>query len=167
MKKRGKPFEKGHKINVGRKYSLERNKKIAKALTGKKLSEITKEKIGRKSRGRTLNILSRQKISKANSGSKCHWWKGGISKNKEYISWLKNKRNRLKKIAIGSHTFGEWEILKAQYNWICPCCNKKKFLTEDHIVPLSRGGSDNIENIQPLCKSCNSKKHVKIVKYET
>ncbi|NBW09689.1 MAG: HNH endonuclease [Caulobacteraceae bacterium] len=28
----------------------------------------------------------------------------------------------------------------------------------DHIVPLSRGGTDARENLQPLCHSCHSKK---------
>ena len=68
----------------------------------------------------------------------------------------------------GSHTLGEWETLKAQYNWTCPACGKTELeikLTEDHIIPLSKGGSNNIENIQPLCGPCNSKKSTKIIIY--
>lgn len=68
----------------------------------------------------------------------------------------------------GSHTIGEWETLKAQYNWICPACGKPEpeiKLTEDHIIPLTKSGSDNIENIQPLCRRCNIVKMTKIIKY--
>lgn len=104
-------------------------------------------------------------------------WKGGTAKesskkwrkeHKEMLNFY-NKRRRARKTNNGGfHTLKEWETLKAQYNWTCPCCKRKEpeiKLTEDHIIPLSRGGSDNIENIQPLCSKCNSDKNTKIVAY--
>ncbi|MCR4305479.1 MAG: HNH endonuclease [Candidatus Daviesbacteria bacterium] len=101
------------------------------------------------------------------------WNKGlrtvSIEKRRKQKSFIENKRRAIKNNAEGSHTFGEWETLKAQYNWTCPCCHKSEpeiKLTQDHIVPLSKGGSNNIENIQPLCNSCNSKKWTQIIKYD-
>jgi 5-methylcytosine-specific restriction endonuclease McrA len=106
-----------------------------------------------------------------------HWgWHGAAPRSKAQKSWVKNKRNRiiyrLRGQGLG-HTYGEWELLKKQYNYTCPCCHKSEpfigqkslSLTEDHIIPLIKGGSDKIENIQPLCLSCNTKKHTQCVKY--
>ncbi|MCK9370340.1 HNH endonuclease [Candidatus Dojkabacteria bacterium] len=107
-------------------------------------------------------------IGKRYVGAKNHFWKGGIC-TKERIYFLNRRRYIMKKGAEGSHTLGEWELLKIQYGLICPCCKKSEpevVLTEDHIIPLSKGGSDFIENIQPLCGRCNCKKYTKIVKYE-
>ena len=40
-------------------------------------------------------------------------------------------------------------------------CQQIKPLTVDHVVPISKGGSNDISNIQPLCCNCNSKKNAK------
>lgn len=57
----------------------------------------------------------------------------------------------------GTHTKQEWKALCRKYGNRCLRCNHKGKLTKDHVYPLSWGGSDSIDNIQPLCRSCNSK----------
>lgn len=62
----------------------------------------------------------------------------------------------------GSHTTQEWIDLKKIYGNVCVKCGEKEYagnaLTIDHKVPVSKGGTNNIDNLQPLCKRCNSSK---------
>lgn len=78
-----------------------------------------------------------------------------------------NRRARLRG-AEGNFTYGEWSRLKAQYDYTCLRCKRKEpeiSLTQDHIIPLLLKGNNYISNIQPLCKSCNPSKGVKIERY--
>ncbi len=82
-----------------------------------------------------------------------------VKANPERIKHLKARRYARKKNAEGSHTYQEWRDLKIKNDYRCAECRERKILTKDHIIPLSKGGTDYIDNIQPLCRNCNSKKH--------
>lgn len=73
-----------------------------------------------------------------------------------------NRKRRMKRAgASGSHTPAEWIALVYRFQGHCLCCRQffgLKKLTADHVTPVSLGGSDDIANIQPLCKPCNSRK---------
>jgi len=60
------------------------------------------------------------------------------------------------------HTQEQWEEKKKQYNYRCFYCGGKvERLTRDHVIPLTKGGTDRIENIVPACWPCNRAKGVK------
>ncbi len=79
-----------------------------------------------------------------------------------------NRRRARKLAAGGTHTEEQWQSLKAFYNHKCLCCGKREpeiRLTRDHVIPLTKGGTDSIDNVQPLCARCNSKKNNKHIDY--
>lgn len=146
---------------------------------GKYYSEEIKIKMRRKHRPLT-DLEKKQRSETAirlglkppiMNGNKNYNWKNGISigeNKKAYQREHGRLRRSMTYNAMGSHTQEEWESLKKKYDYMCLCCKRYEpeiVLTEDHIIPLIKDGSDNIENIQPLCKSCNSRKHIKIISY--
>lgn len=93
-------------------------------------------------------------------------------KNRRQINWAKvreteRKHKERRRGANIIHTRDEWIALCDQYNNICLSCRRNIKLERDHIIPLSKGGDDHINNIQPLCRSCNAKKHDKTIDYRS
>lgn len=78
---------------------------------------------------------------------------------------MKTVRREAKKVgAKGTHTVGQWLNRVEYHGWRCRWCSKKltpKTLTKDHVIPLSKGGTNFASNLVPSCFSCNSSKQAK------
>lgn len=65
----------------------------------------------------------------------------------------------------GTYTLSEWKELCDRYDNRCLKCGEQKKLTVDHVLPISLGGANTIDNLQPLCDFCNKSKGAKHVDY--
>lgn len=61
--------------------------------------------------------------------------------------------------ADGQFTSSQWRALVVRYDGKCAYCGATGPLEVDHRIPLSRGGSNAIDNVLPACGSCNRAKH--------
>lgn len=139
---------------------------------GMKILKGSLAKLGKKNPmfGRVYTEKEKQKQKET---MRAYWDKRGRV-SKEHKRMIKKILDYKRKAKIkGQFTLNEWEKLKEKYHFTCPACGEKENemkwnkLTVDHINSLSKGGTNTIENIQPLCLSCNCKKNNKHnTKYE-
>ena len=110
------------------------------------------------------------KLKRANTNK---IWKENNPDKKNASDLRARHRRRARKLNNGSSFYKEEEVI-ALYGSICHICNKninlslprktsmegwENGLHIDHVVPLSRGGSDTLENVRPAHGACNLKKH--------
>ena len=91
-----------------------------------------------------------------------HANKSKIRIGKRRYSVTSHARRRARKLSAPRNdlTTKQWQTIKEHYHHSCVYCGKKpKRLTQDHITPLSKGGSHTLHNVIPACQSCNSRKH--------
>jgi|SRR3982751_3452862 len=67
--------------------------------------------------------------------------------------------DRKRRIAIPRKTI---QKVFSKYKRECTICGSTEKLEIDHIHPYSKGGTNDISNLQVLCKSCNIKKSNKV-----
>ena len=78
--------------------------------------------------------------------------------NKEKYAIHEQVRRALIMSTEHSYTEEEWNQTKISFDNKCAYCGKLEKLTQDHLIPLSKGGEYTINNIIPACSSCNSSK---------
>ena len=149
-----------HRVEARRKYQVEHREQIAeykKAWTKANSERAAAYKREYYERNRE-EVIARSE----------EWGKNNVEKVRQFKANTNRKRRAAKHASLGNFTAKEFQELCEGYGNRCLCCGAEGALLEaDHIVPLSRGGSDEIGNIQPLCGTCNRSKFVKTVDYRT
>jgi 5-methylcytosine-specific restriction endonuclease McrA len=95
--------------------------------------------------------------------------------NPEHAKLLNRRGSHVRRVRLrggtGSYSNEEWLNLLRQYDYKCLSCGHEHQetrwgrLTADHVIPISKGGSNTIDNIQPLCAHCNYTKYTNIIDY--
>ena len=78
-------------------------------------------------------------------------------------SWKNSLVNRSKKYNVECNITPEQlrQLMLESYGTTCKFCNKRldvNTLVLDHKIPISKGGTSNIENLQIICSTSNSMK---------
>lgn len=91
------------------------------------------------------------------------FWKAGYDFMGEGVTIRPEKTPPRKGLASS-----EWKAIRLQIaardGLVCHYCAaavKPSSFTVDHIVPVSKGGTDDLSNLVACCRPCNSKKGVK------
>lgn len=65
--------------------------------------------------------------------------------------------------APGTHSEADWQRILNRHGGQCAYCHAAPATVREHVVPLSRGGSNYIGNILPACLPCNSSKRDRLL----
>lgn len=89
-----------------------------------------------------------------------------IAKNRERHRTNQQRYESKLRGAAGYHTYQQWMARVKYYGWCCKYCRKEltfRTLEQDHIIPITKGGSNWPANLAPACRSCNASKSNKII----
>lgn len=171
---------KEHRIRGGESYKLKHNedsKRWAKLNPDKVRNNLKRWKINNPDKAKIQTKKYREnhkeqiRLYRFNNKEKYSiYYKEYYLINNEKFVEYRNKRRTWESLS-GYFTAQEWVDLCNKYDNKCLACGikskytKQNKLSPDHVIPLSRGGSNIIDNIQPLCWNCNKLKFTKTIDF--
>lgn len=142
------------KIDYDKKYYID-NKEVWK-VSGKFRYEKNKEEI---LEAGSLRYYTDPEFREYKKGVAKRW----ATSNPDKVKAGRSKRKaRVRNAPGGHHTAAEWISKLAEYKGICAYCPDKA-TTKDHVVPLARGGTNEISNVVPACLPCNTSKRARLL----
>lgn len=94
---------------------------------------------------------------RANVAAKNARW-ARSDRGRERLRLAAQRRRHVKAGLPATLTDGEWLAAVETFDGRCAYCRAERPLTQEHVVPLARGGGLVAANIVPACGSCNSSK---------
>jgi len=147
-----------HRVKARKKYQQEHKEQISEykqRWTARNIELVADSKRAYYERNRE-EVIARSK----------KWADGNDEKVKIAKATNRRKRRAAKNASTGHFTVEEFDALCSAYGYACLSCSATDRLLEaDHVVPLTKGGSDEISNIQPLCGECNRRKFTAVIDF--
>jgi 5-methylcytosine-specific restriction endonuclease McrA len=134
-----------HRAMESKRYAKEKEEKI-----------MTMRKYYKKNRSK---ILEQQKQWRLKNPNNLKSWR---AKNKDKVKESNRKSNAIRRSLLVNHgekfSINEIKDRFEMFGNKCAYCGAEGKMTVDHVIALSKGGADAIQNIVPCCKKCNSSK---------
>lgn len=132
------------RLEIAKKYREDNKEKILKDI--RQYNKTHKKE--NKERNRNYRKNNPEKIKKI---------KNNYRKNNPETVQKHRMTRRARKAQNGVFKVFNKELHKLM-NSPCVACGSTNQITIDHIIPIARGGTHSIGNLQSLCRSCNSSK---------
>lgn len=101
-----------------------------------------------------------RKLNPEKQSAACKQWR---RLNPERVLQHNNDRRARLAGCVGKFTPVEWKQKCKEYDHRCAYCRQRRLLTRHHVMPVSRGGANTIDNIVPACRRCNCRIKTKVV----
>lgn len=157
-------------VDRASKDGLQRSCKDCKSAYQKKWFQENKDKVNAYNMKRYYSESPEQRAKRKADALK--WNHNNLDKRRKIVaeSAARNPETRRQKEHLRRARLrgnGVFHVSKKEIKTILskPCflCESKNNIVIDHIIPIAKGGTHSIGNLQPLCDKCNSRKNSKLM----